>query len=589
MRATILVALTAGIAALRLQNATHSLLSKSPGRLDAVREAQAARLNAIFAQYPNWDQTAAREAYKNLYRPGDKLPGAHAVRIVVDAQQRIYFQPEPYDLWANPKTALVGHTFLAVPEAKAPGAAVGAPVSHPWNRNMLEYGKEFTAHFMVFLTKAIRRLQSEGEAPLPPVDATVALWDWCGYFFWDHGSPAAARPPLLAWNTRQGCNTVATPTYDWELRSQNFSEGSTWRPDTHVQVPWDQRRPLLLWRGSIASWDGSRARAVAVGAKHPDLLDIKIASGGISYKAATTPNKAYATPAFPGGLTPVCTWFYAAIAAAGFITEPDECMKGNYAAPFMSVEDQLSYKYVLDVDGGASSFRLKRDMLGGATVFRVVHEDHRDANEQYFFADLRAWEHYVPVSFVNMESDLPAKVSWARANDVQARQIAANAAAFVRQHLREDDALWHLSTTLRTVATKQRGWTPGVIGEPHLRRFCCADLKIAAETPFAAGVSSTWTNLDGKIFPALHEQCQELHEAECIALRGPAALRSATPASTAPAAAQDGSSLGFARRVVGTQGVAGSTEAAVSEEILAGGAGRNAPNFFATALEWKPL
>lgn len=547
---------------------------------DEVQTSRLKRLEAAFAKLPSWDREGARNAYKNLYRLGDALPSAHAVRVVIDSKQRIFFRPEPYDLFSDPKQQMTGFSYLALPRTFSPTHGV-KEIPYAWSRTTLEFSKEFIAHVLVMLTRAMHRTQQNGQAPLPPVDVTYALWDWCGTYFVDYqavnhpGLLGSKRlPPLLSWNTRSGCNAVATPTYDWEYHNQNFTVGSSWRPDTFPMVPWEQRKAVLLWRGNAASWDGSRIRAIRVARRHPDVMDIKIAMKGLEMKAATDhppghPEKSLA-----------CSGFLMGIAAAGSVggpATPDECT--GIVATFLSIQEQMKFKFILDMDGGASSFRLKRDLLSGAAIFRVVHKSPLDQNEQFFFSDLIPWKHFVPVSFENMESDLVEKVQWALSHDAEVRKIAAEGATFARSHLREEDAFEQMSTTLRLMASKQSGWTPGSIededgGDSHMRLFCCHDLKDAmsersvANQIFGRPPSPTWSDADGQMFSDLFHQCVELHAEECRQRK------------TA------GSAIDAAKTAIA--GLKYGSDGSATWPIPILNASHPA-NFFSTPLEWLPI
>lgn len=549
---------------------------------DSMQMSRLKRQEAAFGKLPSWNQEGARNAYKNLYRLGDTLPSAHAVRIIIDSQQRIFFRPEPYDLWSDPKQLLTGLSYLATPRTFGAVNAGIKEVPYSWSRTTLEFSKEFVAHVLVMLTRALQDVQLKGAAPVPPVDVTYALWDWCGTYFVDyqgvnHPGMLGSKqlPPLLSWNTRIGCNAVATPTYDWEYHNQNFTTGSSWRPDTFPIIPWEQRQAVLLWRGSSASWDGGRVRAVRVARRHPDMMDIKVAMKGLEIKAATEhppghPEKSMA-----------CHGFLMGVAAAGSIGGPataEECT--GIVSPFLSIEGQMQYKFILDLDGGASSFRLKRDLLSGATIFRIVHKSPLDQNEQFFFPDLVPWKHFVPVSFENMETDLVSKVQWAISHDAEARKIAEEGAAFVRNHLREDDAFAQITATLRLMASKQSGWVPGSekveSSEPHMRLFCCEDLKDAiSERPLANQImgrpaSTTWSDADGQMFPSLFHQCVELHPKECQQRgRAGSAVEAAKAAIANLKFSANGSSVALGTHVP-----------------------RNAShpgNFFSTPVEWLPI
>eukprot|EP00746_Dinoflagellata_sp_MGD_P149433 gnl/MRDRNA2_/MRDRNA2_81457_c0_seq1.p1 gnl/MRDRNA2_/MRDRNA2_81457_c0~~gnl/MRDRNA2_/MRDRNA2_81457_c0_seq1.p1 ORF type:complete len:470 (-),score=93.68 gnl/MRDRNA2_/MRDRNA2_81457_c0_seq1:94-1503(-) len=457
-----------------------------------------------------------------------------------------------------------------------------AEVPYSWGRTTLEFSKEFVAHLLVMLTRALHHGQHKGEAPVAPVDVTYALWDWCGTYFVDYNAinhpgmlGSKQLPPLLSWNTRRGCNAVATPTYDWEYHTQNFTLGSSWRPDRFPMVPWEKRKAMLVWRGSITSWDGSRARAVRVSRHHADIMDIKVSMSGLEIKAATDhppghPEKSIA-----------CAGFLQAVAGAGSIggpATPNEC--DGIVAPYLPIEGQMQYKFILDVDGGASSFRLKRDLLSGAVLFRVVHASPLDQNEQFFFPDLVPWKHFVPVSFENMETDLVKKVEWAIANDAEVRKIAEQGATFVKSHLREEDAFAQIRATLRQMSKKQSGWTPGSgsmeQSEPKMRLFCCEDLKDAAiQRPIANQIlgrpaSTTWSDADGQMFPDLFHQCVDLYPADCKKRgRADSAVDAAKTAMASLTFKPDGTLASF-----GT---------------VAPSNASHPRNFFSTPLEWLPM
>lgn len=93
---------------------------------------------------------------------------------------------------------------------------------------------------------------------------------------------------------------------------------------------------------------------------------------------------------------------------------------------------------------------------------------------QFYFEDLRPWVHYVPVSRDTLEEDLPNKVLWARANDVEAAAIAARGEAFARGILTHEAAWWYQAEVLREYASRQEA--PPAAPDPRARLFCCEDL-----------------------------------------------------------------------------------------------------------------
>jgi len=271
---------------------------------------------------------------------------------------------------------------------------------------------------------------------------------------------------------------------------------------------------------------------------------------------------------------PACFGFLMAIGSGGSVGGPakgSECK--TIAGDYLNTEQQMGFKYALDMDGGASTFRLKAQFLSGSVVFRVEHEGKDDRLEQFFFKDLKPWKHYVPVSFEKLETDLPTKVKWAQEHDDKARKIAEAGMKFAHEHLRMTDAYWQLTSTLRLVAQKQEGWTPDVGKEKHMRRLCCRDLHDAHEGLATARLKlgrppfAFWTNEDMKMYPALYEQCIDLHHEECDS-------NMTMPFSTPQANSTNASTI------LGSVVKAVKTPVVVSEKPS---------NFWATPLEWIAL
>lgn len=632
----------------RLRGAGSSATASTPGGVvgggGALSEAEVlrarkGRMAAEFAKVPkSWGPNEAAEAYKNLYEPGLNLPSTQGLRVILDKENRIFFRPEPYELWKDPSAKAVGLAKLAHPTSfpsSIPRQMYGQ------NRNSLEYGKEFAAHILVSITRALGVVGKEktkgsmpgpfggkteadpaagqvlGSAPaatplgaaavtgpggvegqqqerLPPVDVTFALWDWCGHYY----VPREAHPnlpPLLSWNSRPNCNVITTPTYDYSYFTQNFTSGSPWRADSYVAKDWVDRAPQLLWRGSLSSWDESRARAVRIGLLFPELLDIKVACKGCARTFGL--NKVPAAG---------CNTYLMKVAAYGGPVGAEDC--DHIAAPFMGEEEQLGFRYVLDMDGGASSFRLKNLLLSGSLVFRVVHDTPADRNAQFFFDDLKPFVHYIPVKFETMEEDLPAKVQWAKAHDAEARGIAESGRRFVLDFLTERDALRQLNQALQGMAARQRGWTPGentssailqkmvgvpgviaapAVPEPGFRRFCCADLQSAALAP----VGSTWTNPTGELFKALVGSCKDRHPAECGgggSVAGAGQVTTTQVATPFPAVATP-PPAGLLSSTTTIPPPPPQQAIAQFGTTIRGASGDGQTNFFATNLEYVPL
>ncbi len=88
----------------------------------------------------------------------------------------------------------------------------------------------------------------------------------------------------------------------------------------------------------------------------------------------------------------------------------------------------LSKKFAIDIDGYSNTWsNLLVRMLYGCCVLKV---ESQFGFRQWYYDDLRPYEHYVPVA-ANM-SDMAEKIEWVRAHDTEAKAIAARGQAFAR-------------------------------------------------------------------------------------------------------------------------------------------------------------
>jgi len=457
-------------------------------RSDDVRTARMQRLQAAFVEVPRITQNMAEDAQRGLVTADADMRfvanGSHGrrfmpgIRVVHLGYGRLFFRPAPEAL-----------------------------ISPEMGDVMFQGNKHILAMHMAFLSQALAR-----EPTMPPFDVTFDTSDYCRdrttalahfVFHGEEGAqrvatnmvgsqmlqPADGQPlaPLLSWNARPECDVIEAPSgYDWIMPQQDFSNGSSWRADTHASPPWASRKPTLVWRGGILSWDGSRSRGLRLGLLHPDILDVKVPWNGHQQLTSNYEN---------------CLIYERNLQAAGVSFARglnftfEEC--GEVMGEFLSIEQQMGHRYVLDMDGAASTFRLKNLLLTGSVVFRV-----QSGAEQFFFRDLQPFVHYVPVDLATMEKDLPRKVRWAIEHDAEAQQIAANARAFAESHLRLEDAQWYLAQALKLYAAKldfpvtvPAGFTP----------FCCED------------ISKKWTK--GELPPfTLQKHCLEaVHDSTCAA------------------------------------------------------------------------
>ena len=94
-----------------------------------------------------------------------------------------------------------------------------------------------------------------------------------------------------------------------------------------------------------------------------------------------------------------------------------------------SIEEQLKYKYILDIDGFSNTWDATVWKLYSGSVLLKT----KSKWKQWYYNELKEWEHYVPIE--NDFSDLNDKIEWCIHNEDKCIKITENAHQFVVQCL----------------------------------------------------------------------------------------------------------------------------------------------------------
>jgi len=117
--------------------------------------------------------------------------------------------------------------------------------------------------------------------------------------------------------------------------------------------------------------------------------------------------------------------------------------------PFMSIEEQCKYKYIVHIDGHVSAFRLSLELKMGNVILLV------DSGWKMWYSDLlKPYVHYVPVA--NDLSDIYEKIRWCKLNDDKCKEIVLNAKKFYETYLQKDGVLDYMQKILINIK-KQTG------------------------------------------------------------------------------------------------------------------------------------
>lgn len=111
--------------------------------------------------------------------------------------------------------------------------------------------------------------------------------------------------------------------------------------------------------------------------------------------------------------------------------------KGLKLKEFLTPEQQSQYKYIINVDGHVSAFRLSLELNMGSVIL-LAKSDYK----MWFSFLLKPLVHYVPVK--KDLSDLIYKIKWCRENDKKCEKIANNAKIFYKKYLSKKGYLDYL-------------------------------------------------------------------------------------------------------------------------------------------------
>ena len=93
------------------------------------------------------------------------------------------------------------------------------------------------------------------------------------------------------------------------------------------------------------------------------------------------------------------------------------------------------YKFLIDIDGYANAWSFLEKLLLGSCVLKVS-----SPKEQWFYSELEAWTHYVPVR--EDLSNLFERLDWCLTHDFEAREIGHRGQEFAMRQTYEAALDW---------------------------------------------------------------------------------------------------------------------------------------------------
>ncbi len=181
----------------------------------------------------------------------------------------------------------------------------------------------------------------------------------------------------------------------------NLSSTSNLRPlirKANTLFTWENKLPILFWRGGGYDSTGFRKEIVSLSKQHPKLIDAEFVFSGSGTK-------------------------------------------------FIPPEDHLKYRYLISIDGLRCSWeRLIWHLHSNSLVFK-----HQSNQIQWFYKGIVPHIHYIPVK---NEHDIFTKIAWAETHPKEANEIIEHASSFVEENLSLEDIYHYIAVLLQEYTKK---------------------------------------------------------------------------------------------------------------------------------------
>ncbi len=353
----------------------------------------------------NWErQTYFSESEKNFLQTEKNLKSPEAIRILNDGimkfykekyngQQKIVFQR---DRWVA-NNCFFRNQFPTYEGEK------NTNVFHNMLINLLEERKIPDIEFFI----------NERDFPLLKKDLTEPYEDLfdSDKINIEEKYQFKKFAPLFSRSKKETFADLLFPTEDDWMRisgkyyTDKCSDGYTPEVLENINLKWKSKKPVCIFRGAatgcgITSETNVRLKAADLAVDYPDILDIGIVDWNARMKK--------------------------------FKGQPIDVIKPNkFRFALKNKINQLeksNYKYILNLDGHVSAFRLSSE-LGMMSVVLLVDSDYK-----MWYSDLLVpYKHYIPIK--KDLSDLVSQVEWCKNNDSDCEKIAKNALKLYNESL----------------------------------------------------------------------------------------------------------------------------------------------------------
>jgi len=232
--------------------------------------------------------------------------------------------------------------------------------------------------------------------------------------------------PICSMSSTNGFQDIMLPTVDdWEIGSQKIFYGMCRDQykdfENEIEVDWDKKIDRVVFRGATTDCGyDERTSARYLAHKLSQLKEIEELDAGITkiwFNDIKLPNQPIHYPTRIDPVDPIS---------------------------FISMS---KYKYVLNIDGSVTAFRLSAELAFGSVILKV------DSKYKIWYSDLLVpWVHYIPIK--SDLSDLKEKIQWCKDNQAICKTIAANARKFYFKYINKSSMMDWVANTLNFISVK---------------------------------------------------------------------------------------------------------------------------------------
>ena len=238
--------------------------------------------------------------------------------------------------------------------------------------------------------------------------------------------------PLFSKSITDSYADLLIPTNDdWVMASNKYflsdcSDAYHKKEWDKIIVDWKKKKELCIFRGSatgcgITLENNMRLKASDMSIDYPDLLD----AGITDWKARM---RKYS--------------------GKGIEIINKDGFRFKLANKINNIE-KSEYKYILNIDGYVSAYRLSSELSMGSVVL-IVKSDYK----LWFSDKLIEYVHYVPVN--SDLSNLIDIIKWCKKNDKKCKDIASNGMEFFKKYLSKDGILDYMTDKLKMISINRK-------------------------------------------------------------------------------------------------------------------------------------